>query len=85
MSVDWADLVSAYGDWEVSTMIRIIDCESHGDENAVSPDGQNVGAYQLNVVHGYSYEDATNPEISTALAHDVWLSQGYEAWACYGR
>lgn len=37
----------------------------------------------MNIVHGYSYEDATNPEISTALAHDVWLSQGYGAWSCW--
>jgi len=63
-------------------MMRIIECESHGDENVVSPDGQNVGAYQLNVVHGFSYEDATNPPVATDLAHDVWLSQGYGAWAC---
>lgn len=38
----------------------------------------------LNVVHGFSYEDATDPAISTALAHDVWLSQGYGAWTCWG-
>ena len=64
-------------------MMRIIACESHGDENAVSPDGANVGAYQINRVHGYSYEEMTDPAISTEIAHDVWLSQGYGAWACW--
>ena len=64
-------------------MLRIVGCESHGDENAVSPDGRNVGAYQLNVVHGFTYEQMTDPEQSTDLAHDIWLSQGYEAWSCY--
>jgi hypothetical protein len=64
-------------------MIRIIECESHGDENAVSPGGANVGAYQLSTIHGVSYEDATDPVKSTELAHKVWLSQGYAAWSCW--
>ena len=64
-------------------MIRIIECESHGDENAVSPGGANVGAYQINVVHGYSYEEMTDPMTATDIAHDIWLSQSYQAWSCY--
>lgn len=84
-TADWYALVQRYGDWDWDRMMRIVQCESHGDENAVSPDGANVGAWQLNNSHGFSYEDATNPVISTDLAHDVWLSQGYSAWSCDGR
>ena len=82
-SADWRSLLVAYPDWDTEIMARIIQCESHGDENVVSPDGRNVGAFQLNVIHGFSYEDATNPPVATALAHDVWLSEGYDAWSCY--
>lgn len=79
----WRTLLERYADWSPDVMLRIINCESHFDENAVSPDERNVGAYQLNVVHGFRYEDMTDPSISTDLAHDVWLSQGYQAWSCY--
>lgn len=80
---DWAALLAQWSDWSVSTMLRIIDCESHGDANAVSPGGQNWGAFQINVVHGYSVEQMTDPVTSTAIAHDIYLSQGYRAWSCY--
>lgn len=82
-TTDWWLLIGQWRDWDADTMARIIECESGGDENAVSPDGQNVGAYQLNVVHGWTYEQMTDPIVSTDLAHDLWLSSGYEAWACY--
>lgn len=64
-------------------MLRILDCESHGDPSAVSPDGANHGAWQINVVHGYSELAMHDPVVSTALAHSIWLSQGYRAWSCY--
>ena len=57
--------------------------ESSGDENAVSPDGQNWGGLQINLVNyaGDPY-DLLDPAINVAVGHDVWLSQGYAAWAC---
>ncbi len=83
VAVDWRTLLSAYSDWDIDTMMAIIACESHGDPNAVSPDGRNIGAFQENIVHGFVYADMIDPVRSTALAHDVWLSQGYGAWSCY--
>ncbi len=83
-SADWRSLIEQWDDWDADVMLRIIACESGGSSTAVSPGGANVGAYQLNQVHGYSYEQMTDPATSTALAHDIWLSQGYGAWSCYG-
>lgn len=79
----WRGLVAKYVDWDAEVMLRIIACESGGQPDAVSPDGQNAGAYQENVIHGYSYAEMTDPVRSTEIAHDIWLSQGYEAWSCY--
>ncbi len=78
----WLGLVEQYVDWDAARMIRIVECESHFDENAVSPDGANVGGFQLNVVHGFTYEQMTDPATATELAHDLWQSSGYGAWAC---
>lgn len=83
MGTDWAALLARYADWDVNTMLRIMACESGYDNTAVSPDGRNVGAYQENVIHGYSYAEMTDPVRSTEIAHDIWLSQGYRAWSCY--
>jgi len=63
-------------------MARIAACESNWDENAISPDGQNVGLLQVNLVHGWTTEQLTAPAFNVAAAYDVWLSQGYGAWAC---
>lgn len=81
-TADWQSLVSRYDDWDVAKMLKIINCESGGDENVVSPDGANVGAYQINVVHGFSYEEMTDPVRATEIAHDIYLGSGYAAWSC---
>lgn len=58
-------------------------CESSFDENAISPDGQNVGLLQINLVNydGDPY-DLLDPAFNVEAGYDVWLSQGYGAWAC---
>ena len=80
-TADWRLLVHQWNDWDWDRMLRIIECESHGDENVVSPGGH-TGAYQISPIHGYSYEEMTDPVISTDIAHDIWLSQGWGAWSC---
>lgn len=87
---DWRTLIEQWSDWDADVMLRIMygpypcpNGESGGDPNAMSPDGRNWGAYQINVVHGYSVAQMTDPVTSTAIAHDIWLSQGYRAWSCY--
>jgi hypothetical protein len=77
----YADLLNLY-DWDVARMTRIAACESNFDENAISPDGQNVGLLQINLVHGWTTEQLTDPAFNIAAGYDVWLSQGYAAWAC---
>lgn len=64
-------------------MARIIECESHGDENAVSPDGENWGGLQINRSnYDGDPHDLLEPVLNVAIAYSVWKSQGYGAWAC---
>ena len=66
--------------WVCDEALAVLWCESRGDPNAVSPDGQNVGLFQLNIIHGY-YPD---PVENVAKAYAIWLDYGghWTAWAC---
>jgi hypothetical protein len=49
------------------------------DAAAVSPDGQNVGIFQLNQVHGYYPGLAEN----VAKAHAIYVDHGgWGPWSC---
>lgn len=79
-----AGLLAAYADWDMSTMLRIVGCESTDNPDAVSPDGRNWGLMQINVVNWDGDPRALlNPATNIAAAHGVWLRQGYAAWSCY--
>ena len=62
--------------------------ESGGDALAVSPGGHR-GWYQLAGVHvarfeahGWTWDDAFDPERSTVVAHEIWLDSGWGPWSC---
>jgi len=57
-------------------------CESGGNPNAISPDGENIGLMQINLIHGYSAEYLLVPENNVAVAYEIWLDQGWLPWAC---
>ena len=75
----WRGLVCAYG-WPCDEALAVLWCESRGDPSAVSPDGQNIGLFQLNLIHGYY----PGPEENVAKAYAIWLDYGghWTAWAC---
>jgi len=86
------------GDWaakwywppeEWANLWALIQCESGGNPKAVSPDGQNWGLTQLNVIHraraerlGYSWAQMLDPVANLRVAYDLWLDQGWGPWAC---
>lgn len=89
---DWTALVSQY-EWPVFHAIRIIRCESDGRSWAVSPDGQNWGAMQINLVHLDKLEALTGtrdpqvllvPTINIAVGYAVYIAAGrtWSPWAC---
>lgn len=74
-----------YGQWVVDRMMRILKCESGGDPNAYNGLTGVKGLWQIHplwqkVWPGNYYDPWTNG----AVAHQVWLEQGWRAWACKG-
>jgi hypothetical protein len=46
--------------------------------HAVSADGQNVGIFQLNQVHGYYPDLGAN----VAKAYAIWIDSRWIPWSC---
>lgn len=67
-------------------MLRIMRCESGGNPNALHPRTDVRGLFQVRyplwskLWPGNYYDPWTN----AAIAYQVWLTQGYRAWACKG-
>ena len=96
---DWTALVSQY-EWDATAVLVIIagptdTCptgESAGQARAVSPDGQNWGLMQINLVHLGKLEALTgardpylllDPAVNIAVAYEVYLAAaGFSPWAC---
>ena len=57
-------------------------CESSGDWSAVSPDGRNIGGFQVNLIHGWTREELLDPAINLLAAYSIWKEQGWTPWSC---
>lgn len=66
-------------DWPIDEAFAVMMCESGGDSSAVSADGQNIGMFQINLIHGYFPGEAEN----VAEAYRIWKDQGWDPWACH--
>lgn len=84
----WEGLAYAY--WpeeEIATVLRIIECESNGDPQAVNPRSGASGLMQVMPFwadhFGYEREDLLDPSLNMEMAVLVWQEQGWEAWSCY--
>ena len=77
---DWRTLVEQY-DWDVATAVRIVECESGGDEYAVSATND-WGLFQL---HNMAI---TDPAENIAYAYGMYLDRHWQPWAaseqCWG-
>lgn len=72
-----------------SEAIRIADCESGMNPNAVSPTNDH-GLFQINAVHRGQFEAVTgapwssvyDPELNTIYARYLYGQQGWSPWTC---
>ncbi len=74
----------------VGKAMDVVECESNFDPNAVSPDNQNHGLFQINNVHRTSFARVTGQ--SWAMRYDAfwntlfakWLydQSGWRPWTC---
>lgn len=84
----YRSLVAKY-DWDVNTMMRIMNAESsciptkhnHADDHRVCLGS--YGLFQVGCVHGYAIAYLESPENNIAAAYKIWKSQGYTAWTTY--
>ena len=79
----WRALVSQYN-WPVEQVLEVIRCES-GGRNVASPDGQNIGPLQVNVIHSGKLREGESlwePEVSIRIAYEIWADQGWGPWSC---
>lgn len=74
--------------WPCGEAVAVARCESRLDFSAVSADGQNVGGFQVNLVHvgkvGGRAEQLLVPQINVMVAYSIWLDYGghWTAWSC---
>ena len=72
--------------------MRVAQCESNLDPNAVSSGGANWGLFQINTIHrdsfesvtGHSWNEILDPYLNARFA--AWLynqSGGWSPWGCY--
>lgn len=81
-------MVAQY-DWDVNTMMRIMNAESsciptkhnHADNHRVCLGS--YGLFQVGCVHGYSMAHLESPANNIAAAYKIFKSQGYTAWTTY--
>ncbi len=88
-------LIEKY-DWNINTMMYILDCESSGNPKAINWKDNHrgckgsFGLFQIACIHFGKYSiDETNwddAELNIETAYQVWLKSGYNAWHnCYTR
>jgi hypothetical protein len=80
----WLGLVRQY-DWPVEEALAVAWCESRHDPGAVSPDGQNLGLFQINVIHEGKLqpgESLLDPVVNVRIAYQIWADQGWGPWSC---
>ena len=77
--------VFAY-DWPADEACSVSWCESRWQPDAISPDGQNLGIFQVNVVHralvGGQEQRLLDAATNVRVAYELWRDYGWGIWAC---
>lgn len=81
-------MVAKYN-WDVSTMMRIMNAESsctptknNWTDHHATCDGS-YGLFQIGCIHGYTWQSMQSPSANIAAAYKIYLAQGYTAWSTY--
>lgn len=82
----WRDLVSQYP-WPVDAMLAIMNCESHGNPDAVGgPNNDGLYDYGLFQLHGDP--KGLDPYYNVAVAYQKYQARGFQPWlssaSCHG-
>ncbi len=84
--------VSKYTDWDANTIQAIAQAENRSCDptrhNLTMSENHGVcigsyGALQVGCLHYSEGEDRNDLATNIAVAHRVWLKQGYNAWTQY--
>ena len=79
------ELIRQY-DWPVEEALAVAWCESRHDPSAVSPDGQNLGLFQIHAPSHASKlrpdESLLDPVVNVRVAYEIWRDQSWAPWAC---
>lgn len=82
-------ITQAFGSTSDQAM-RVAQCESNLDPNAVSSGGGNWGLFQINTVHrdafqsvtGHSWSDVLDPYLNSQFAAWLYQQNGWSPWGC---
>jgi hypothetical protein len=87
---EYRHLIEKY-DWNINTMLFILECESSGNPLAVGDRNTPHHSYGLLQIRNLpernlNIEDLFDPEYNVNYAYQLWQKQGYRAWYnCYMR
>lgn len=75
--------------------VRVAECESGLDPEAISPGGGNWGLFQVNTIHrrsgnfeastGRPWEDVLHPYWNAMYARQLYDARGWQPWPICGR
>ena len=68
--------------WPCEWAWAVVGCESGFQVDAVSPDGQHIGLFQVSLVHRWTREELLNPVVNVAAAAELYTRSGGQPWAC---
>lgn len=84
MAEDTEALVCSYS-WDCQTALRIVQCESGWDSQAVGRHGER-GLFQISPIHAWRWPTFWSewmiPEVNVRWAYELWAEQGWGIWAC---
>lgn len=70
-------------EWAVERMVRIAECESGHSPWAVNPSSGASGIWQIMPFWQRAWPgNYFDPWVNGAVAYQIWLAQGFDAWVC---
>lgn len=92
----YVDEIERYSDWNTVTIIKIMHMESRCRSDAIGDGhlrfgngiyGMSCGLLQIRILpkRNVTCKQMKDPKMNIEKAHEIYLSQGYEAWSVFKR